>query len=449
MQDKRVENLIVGAGLVGSVTARLLARRGERGVLVERSPDPGGVNGSFTDGHGNWFDHGRHIISYDRSTFTTEFVTEILRGRVRRFDLSRGVVIRGHLVPYAAELDDWPEPLRRLIELDPTARLGLGATRAEFARAYGRRWADLVFDEMMRAYPVLEWQRQQAVPEERLTRWLFPWFFPRSEVEAAPHAGDRAGVYSEESRRYHYDCRHADPPRETVLYPEEGGFGRLIHAMLDDSRAGFELHLGAQDIDIDIDAERLTVRSVSAGGVRYRADRVFWCAPLPVLCKYLGWSLPAGQPQWELLGSFTFDAPVASPHHEILFADPGHPIRRINFPGLIAGDDSSRTLQVEYTTLGDEAQADAGEWRSRWLQSLRRLGIVGRDQQPVFFDFKRVSRGVVSTEDLGGFLQQCERRIVQAQGNLLAPHLAVASDNNARLIPKVHRFVERALSATP
>lgn len=449
LTERHVDNLIIGAGLVGSVTARGLAERGQRGVLVERSADPGGVNGSFSDGLGNWFDHGRHVISDDRSAFTTDFVTRVLRGRTRRFALKRGIVVRGHLLPYAAALADWPAPLRDLIKLDPNARIGLGATRAEFAQAYGRAWADLVFDEMLAAYPVLQWQRYHGVAEEYLTRWLFPWFFPRTEIEAAPDLGDRAGVYSAESRRYHYDCRHADPPCETVLYPQEGGFGRLIEALLEDSRPAFDLHLGAEDIDIDMDPQQLNVKAVTAGGVRYRAERVFWCAPLPVLCRYLGWRLPQGEPQWELLGSFTFEAPVDNGHHEILFADPAYPIRRINFPGLFVGKERSRTLQVEYTTLGDEARRAAGEWRSSWLASLRELGIVRRDQEPVFFDFKRVSRGVVSTEDLGAFLEGCERAIADGQGNLVAPHLAVASDNNARLIPKVHRFMERALSVGP
>lgn len=449
MREKPVENLVVGAGLVGAVTARTLARHGQRGVLVERNADPGGVNGSFADDRGNWFDHGRHVISDGRSAFTTEFVTEVLRGRVRRFDLKRGLVVRGHLIPYAAELPDWPEALREGVRLDPGARVGLGSSREAFARAYGRWFADLAFDEMMAAYPVLTWHRERGVPEAHLMRWIFPWFFPRSEAEAPPDAGDRAGVYSEESRRYHYDCRHANPPRESVMYPEEGGFGRLVEAMLEDGREGFDLHLGAEDIDIDIDPESLAVRSVSTGGIRYRPDRVFWCAPLPVLCRYLGWTLPAGEPQWELLGSFTFERPVDRGLHEVLFADPDHPVRRINFPGLIAGGSDSHTLQVEYTTVGDEARLGADEWRSRWLTSLRKLGFVDAGAEPVFFDFKRVSRGVVSTEDLGAFLAGCEERIHGASGNLVAPHLAVASDNNARLIPKVHARVERALGTRP
>lgn len=438
--------MIIGAGLVGSLTAWILSRRGQRGVMVERSADAGGVNGSFSDRFGNHFDYGRHVVHYDRSDFTTRLVEEVLDGRLRRFDLDRGIVVRGHVIPYAADVQAWPEALRRHITLDPAARVKLGDGREAFARAYGAWFADVAFDEMMGAYPTLMWQRRQGIPEEQLMRWLFPWFFPRSEVEERPRPGSESGIYSEESRSYHYDHRHSNPPREPVMYPAEGGFGRFVETMLEDSGANFQIHLGAADIQVDIDPDTLQVHGVTTGGIRYTAERVFWCAPLPVLCKYLGWQMPAGEPQWELLGSFTFAEPVRSDYHEILFADPQHPIRRVNFPGLIVGNDHSHTLQVEYTTLGEDATLAQDRWRDRWLDSLRQLGIIGPDAGPVDFDFKKVSRGIVSTADLGGFLSECEQRIARVDNNLVTPHLAVASDNNARLIPKIYCNVEEALA---
>lgn len=446
MTEHYTDNLIIGAGLVGALTARLLARRGERGILLERSSDPGGVNGSFTDSKGNWFDHGRHVINYDRSGFTRCLVTEVLKGRLRRFDLARSIVVRGHCIPYAAETDAWPEALRRHISLDPAARVRLGSSRAEFARAYGPWLADLAFDDMLAAYPPLVWQREQGVPEAHLMRWIFPWFFPRSEVEAAPAPGAEEGVYSEESRLYHYRCRHADPPRETVIYPLERGYARLIEGMLEDAAGHIELIMGAQDLHIDLDPESLRVNAVHAGGVDYRAGRVFWCIPLPVLCRLAGWPLPAGEAQWELLGSFTFRDPVRLRDHEVLFADPAHRIRRINNPGLIAGQETSTTLQVEYTTVGGEAREAQECWRERWLHSLRELGFVGNNNPVEEFDFRALSRGVVSTEDLGAFLEDCRRRIAAAGTNLIAPHLAVASDNNCRLIPQVCERIDRVLA---
>ena len=213
--------------------------------------------------------------------------------------------------------------------------------------------------------------------------------------------------------------------------------------MLEKAQESFDVKTGLADIDIDIDPDTLKVKKVTAGGITYEAEHVFWCAPLPVLCKILGWRLPKGEPQWELLGSFTFDEPVSSEYHEILFADPKYKIRRINFPGLFSDKASSITLQVEYTTLGEEVKRDPDEWRKNWLNNLYQLGIVKHGVEPKYFDFKRVSRGIISMEDLSGFLADCEQKIGRAESNFVAPHLAVASDNNARLVPKVCHCVEK------
>jgi len=443
-QPKHVEDLIIGAGLVGSITAWILAQHGRTGVLLERNTDPGGVNGSFADPDGNWFDHGRHVINADRSGFTSRFFRQVLGEEgVREFELQRGIVVQGRQIPYAAPPEQWPKELREKMDIAPDApKVFLGSSRQEFARAYGQWFADLVFDEMMQAYPVLLWKREHGMPEESLLDWLFPWFFPRTTLEQRPDSVNEDGVYSDESRLYHYERRHSDPPSEPVLYPAgEGGYAAWIHAMLKGAESSILVHTGLTDIQADIDPETLQVRSVTAGGQVYTADNVFWCAPLPVLCKTVGWSLPKGEPQWELLGSFTFDEAVNSDYHEILFADPDHRIRRINFPGMFVNSSQSRTLQIEYTTIGSEAHKDGEEWQQEWLSSLRKLGIIDQNSELKYFDFKKVSRGIISTEDLTGFLADCERRIQEANSNLIAPHMAVASDNNARLVPKVHQHI--------
>jgi hypothetical protein len=367
---------------------------------------------------------------------------------VRKFDLQRGIIVKEHLIPYAAPPELWPDEIKSRLENNPgNSGVHLGSTRTEFAQAYGTWFADLVFDEMMRAYPILMWKREHGIPEEKLLDWLFPWFFPRTSLEQHPNTVSELGVYSKESRLYHYERRHADPPSEPVLYPAVGGgYAAWIHAMLQGSEKSIMVRTSLSDIQANIDPQSLEVHSVIAGGIRYTADHVFWCAPLPVLGKTVGWQLPKGEPQLELLGSYTFDEPVNTDYHEILFADPAHRIRRINFPGLFAHNGQSRTLQVEYTTLGYEAHSDADKWRRDWLNSLQQIGIIKEGTEPKYFDIKRVSRGIVSTEDLSGFLAGCEQRIKKANSNLVAPHMAVASDNNARLVPKVYRCIEHYLA---
>lgn len=443
---RQVENLVIGAGLVGSITGWILAEQGRSGVLLDRSSDAGGVNGSFRDALGNLFDHGRHVINADRDPFTSQFFTDVQNGEVHRFTLRRGIVVRGHLVPYAAELADWPDALRERIELDVgVGPIHLGSAREQFARVYGQWFADLAFGEMLEAYPTLRWQREHGVPEERLMRWIFPWFFPRSEAEAEPAPEKEQGVYSQESRDYHYRTRHSDPPCEELLYPRENGFGNWIDCMLTRVREHLEIMLGAEDVRFDFDPQTLVLRSVSANGTRYVPERVFWCAPLPVLCKTLGWALPGGHPQTELLGNFAFRDPVNTEYHEILFADPKHLVRRVNLPELIAGEDGSRTLQVEFTTPQGIHAFEDGEWIERWHASLLELGIVSPDNPLLNAELRRVSRGIVTTADLGEFVAECRSRLEASDTNLITPHLAAASDNNSRLVPDVYRRVTEAL----
>lgn len=447
MNEIEVDNLIIGAGLVGSLTARTLAQAGESGVLLERSEDAGGVNGSFQDSRGNWFDYGRHVIHSDRSEFTRDYVEEVLKGKLHYFDLQRSIVVQGHVIPYAADIETWPAALRDKIEIDHSVPILLGSDRSDYARAYGSWFADLVFDDMLGAYPTLRWQRDRGLPESHLLRWIFPWFFPRTGNEVEPSAGSEVNVYSEESRDYHYRTRHSNPPTEKSMYPEGEGYGGFIQALLEDSRDHFELNLGMSDIEVEIDPESLMVANVKAGGNSYHARRVFWCAPLPVLCRYLSWPLPAGEAQWELLGSFTFEKPVKLMDHEVLFADPAFRIRRINNPGRLAGQGDPRTLQVEYTTLGEEVNESADSWREAWLADLRQLGFVDQINEVLEFDLRKVPRGVVSNEDLDHFLEKCKAQLRRGKGNLLTPHLAVAADNNCRLIPEVHHYVNSVVQA--
>lgn len=445
---RHVENLVIGAGLVGTITAWILARQGYNGVMLEKGDTPGGVNGSFRDALGNVFDHGRHVIDAHRNPFAANFFAASLGGRVRRFALETGLCLRGQLLPHAAPLEAWPEPLRSQIRIDESApKVAPGSSRAAFARAYGNWFADLMFTEMLDAFPTLRWRRDHGAPEEQLLDWIFPWFAPVSGVEARPDAGSEKGVHSHESRSYHYSRRHAQPPRAEVLYPLENGFGGWIEAMLAQCTGHVELRGAIRDLRFDFDKTSLRLNSVCADGVEYTAERIFWCVPLPVLCRLLDWPLPAGVPQGDCLGSFAFRDPVNVAWHDILFADPRHLIKRVNFPERIAGKEDCRTLQVEFTMPAGEHKLEPEEWRNRWLASLRETGIVAPDNEPLGFDFRHISRGIVTSADVNAFVEEARARLAGSQTNLVAPRLSAASDNNSRLVPEVFRRVFEVLLA--
>jgi len=276
-------------------------------------------------------------------------------------------------------------------------------------------------------------------------RWLFPWFFPLTEMEAEPDMQKEQGVYNEEARKYHFNSRHAANDEE-ALYPQQGGFGYWIESMLEQMQGNVESMLGAEDIEFDFDLNTLRLNSIKTNNKIITADKIFWCAPLPILCRILGWTLPEGLPQIEILGNFAFRKLVNMDFHEILFADPEHLIRRVNSPSLIAGNGENKTLQVEFTTPINMYNYSDEEWTEKWLNSLKKLNLVSKGNEVLNCEIRQVSRGIVTTADLNQFVDDCREKLSQSESNLITPHLAAASDNNSRLIPNVYNTIIESIS---
>lgn len=441
-----VPNLVVGAGLAGSTTAWILARQGYDGLILEKSEDPFGANGSFRDREGNLFDYGRHVLDANRSDFTANFFRVTQDDRVRRCSLRRGIVVDGHLMPYAASPEEWPRDLRDRLDIDPTASpVRPGSSREAFADAYGEAFADLIFEDMIAAIPVLQWLKEHGTLEEELLRWIYPWFFPVTSLEAEPDPRREKGVWSAESRRYHHRVRHEDRDEE-VLYPADNGYANWVRSLLSTATQRLDLRTGQRDITFDFDPDTGRLRAVHTEGDSYNPERVFWCAPAPVLARSLGRDCPDGQPQVGVLGSFAFEEPIDTDYHEILFADPDHLIKRMSVREYLEGASQSRTLQVEFLYPRGDYDLAPDQWQRRWLRSLRELGLVSSGNVLRNMDFKRIPRGVIPTAEMREWVESV-RDTVRAfdTTNLVLPHLEAGPGNNSRSIPTVFDNVYRAL----
>lgn len=441
-----VPNLVVGAGLAGSTTAWILARQGYDGLVLEKSDDPCGANGSFRDREGNLFDYGRHVLDANRSDFTANFFRVSQENRVRRFPVRRGIVVDGHLIPYAVPPEQWPRDLRDRLDIDPSApSVRPGSSREAFADAYGEAFANLVFEDMIAAIPVLQWLKDHGTPEDELLRWIYPWFFPVTSLEAEPDPRREKGVWSPESRRYHHRVRHEDQPEE-ALYPTDNGYANWIRSLLSTATQRIDLRTGRSDITFDFNPNEGILQAVHTETGSYNPDRVFWCAPAPVLARQLDMDRPAGQPQVGVLGSFTFEEPIHTNYHEILFADPDHPIKRMSVRKYLEGASRSRTLQVEFLYPKGDYDLTPEEWERRWLHSLRELELVSSENTLLNMDFKRVPRGVIPTDEVREWVESV-RNTVRAfdATNLVLPRLEAGPGNNSRSIPAIFENVYHAL----
>jgi len=413
---REVENLIIGGGLAGCITAWILANENKSGALLEKSDNLFGFNGSFEDTRGNFFDLGRHSVDEGRSKLTNEFFNYSHYSQdndVRKFDLKRGLLLEGTVFPYATPAGQWPEHLKKKLSINKTmkSKIRLGSSRETLAEAYGSDFSNFIFDEVLAAFPTLAWRKSQGAPEHELMDWIFPWFFPLTDLEAPPSKEKEKGVFSSESRSYYYQVRHRKKS-EVVLYPTENGFSNWLTSVLNKASEKIEVYSGQQYLQFHFDRKRKQLSRVETPSTVYVPKNVFWCAPLAVLCQTLGWKLPRGEPQCFLIGSFTFEKPLDPPFHEILSGDPNHAIRRISFPDYIAGKKICRTLQIEHLTLKTETDGkQSKQWINDWLRSLISTGIVSKDNDLIFQDLKIIPSGVTTNADLANFSESCHARL--------------------------------------
>ena len=118
--------LILGAGPTGLGAAWRLVEMGHRDLLVlEARPDPGGLAGSFLDGHGFTWDMGGHV-QFSHYAYYDAVLDRALGDAWLTHEREAWVWIKGRFVPYPFQ-----ENLHRLAPADAAAALrGLEAVAA-------------------------------------------------------------------------------------------------------------------------------------------------------------------------------------------------------------------------------------------------------------------------------------------------------------------------------
>jgi protoporphyrinogen oxidase len=430
MSDTHFDAVIIGANIRGLVTAHVLTNLGFRVVLLERTQRLGGGDATFTTKAGNRFEFGMHVLDYMRSGVATRIFSDILDGAVHRTTLHRGIVLRGHLMPYAPAPSGMPQELRDMLHSD-TLIDDIGddlPTRARLSRDYGKAFADLIFDEVLPSFPSEHRHRAFGVDEARLLINIYPWFFPRAT--RTPRSGDA-------SRAFHDKLRAGIP--QQILYPKDGGFGSFAAGFVRRLEAGgAEVLVGADDLEVNVEPGTHTVRRVTAKGRTFQARHYFWAAGWPALCRVLDLPCQDVATDCVVLGSFLFDRPLSGEYQEILVGDPTFHINRLYFPARFR-ESEEPLLQIEFCFPRAEDRPENPEhWMTLWLEDLKRLGTISDEHEVRDFDFKTVPIHFNSFGMEGVPLEDADPCLIRADSNL---HSVVPSMNNLNLNNHVPRTV--------
>jgi glycine/D-amino acid oxidase-like deaminating enzyme len=435
---EHVDAVVVGATIRGLVTSYVLSTLGFQAVLLERSPRIGGADGSFVTDAGTVFDHGLHVLDHDRSEVATRLFTHVVDGAVHRLVLQRGIVLRGIVLPYAPAPSELPDELRALLAGDELVD-DIGddlPTRDRLGRVYGEGWADLVYDEVLPSFPSEARHRAFGVEGSRLLVNVYPWFFPRARREPS----------SDESRSFH-DRLRAGVPQE-ILYPARGGFGGFARGFLDKlDPKRVEVLTDARDVHVEVAPGTHRVDAIVADGRRFRANHYFWAEGWPSLCRVL--SLPCQDAATDrvVLGSFRLDRPAHTPYHEILVGDPRCWINRVHFPGAFRGSDDA-LMQIEFAVPVHEDgwPSDPDEWRARWTEDGRRLGILDDDHRIEEFDVRSFVMHFNAFGAEGEPLRDADPTLLDPDSNVRPVVPSMANLNLNRYVSRAIAYVTSVLA---
>lgn len=430
---------IIGGNIRGLVAAYVLGQLGYRTILIERAPKLGGVDGSFQTPGGTCFDHGLHVLDENRSELATKLFTHVVDGEVHRTKLERAIVLRNEIIPYAPSASDLPPSIRSLLPAGPLVDdIGTDTpTRERLARSYGDGYADLILDEVLPSYPTENRHRAFGVEEGLLLRNIYPWFFPRAE---------RQRTLGDESRAFHDKLREGI--EQYVLYPKSGGFSGFAEGFAQKLRGmDVELLVGASDTEVRVIPGTHRIDHVSASGRRIEAHRYFWASAWPGLCKLLGVPCQDVATDVVMLGSFVLNQPANTKYHEILLGDPTHRINRLYFPSTFARSNDAR-MQVEFSVPKAESwPLDPEHWRSSWLDSLRRLGVLGSQHEVIEFDFKSFALHFNAYGMEGEALVDADPAQLRPDSNIHPIVPSMANLNLNAYVPRVVRELTEVLAA--
>ena len=428
MSEKSV--IIFGGGLSGLVAANICSQYGIKSLLVENTNLLGGGNKSLKDKEGNIFDYGYHALDYNRSLTTTKFFKKVLKNNYRKFKLKRGIILKDRLIPYNEKINNWPKELKILFPKKLTNDAIKGKlNRKKISKVFGKKFTNLAYEEILRSYPSINWSLKNGGKEEDFFSLVYPWFFPRTKkINQRKSEWD---VFHDKMRN---DLNHF------VLYPKKGGFGSFVESIYDNINQKYcKIIKNAKNIEFNIQSKTKKISSVKINGKVCVADTYFWCNSPISLCKILDIKIKEkiGRPQQIVFGNFVLKNKIKSRFHEILVGSNQHKINRISFPGKIANN-NNKLIQVEYSFPLTATKYDKTALKKSWINSLKILGIIHKQDQIKKFTFIKEIRGFVTkhnSDELRNFYKKMMHGKIG--DNIIIPSFNLGPENINRIVPDV------------
>lgn len=389
--------VVVGGGIAGLLAAKLLRRRHERVLLIERDAGCGGLLGSVCNPDGVVFDHGAHVLS---ETGVAD-IDALLYGNLKESDWHSFHILRagnwfGGAMNRTSPFPDGQrigEAMLR-VALDELAHAALAqhAEPRHLAEALRFRFGSILAEKV--AGPAV--RKQLGVEPEQLHP-LTPFAIRRIVVADA-----------ENSQRLKQDARFSEPVAFASYdegvgkllhrYPRNGGIGQWVNGFVEElQRDGVEVLCGHTVTAITHGDG--TITSVTLNGARQvECARLAWTLPSAMLLRAAGIAFEGKPPLPRPIGLFhlVFDSPFDDPNYHITCYDESLRTFRVTLYPNVRGQPEHRPFNCTVEVVG-EAETDFPAMLPQVVAELKTMGIAPASAQLLSSLVRTVPMGFPAT----------------------------------------------------
>lgn len=390
---ERRRPVVVGAGVSGLFSARVLAGKGAPPLLIDTAERAGGLYCSRSDPAGRAFDLGVHIpmtagaVDVDRMLFPDpEPAAWTVITRSLREGVYQGAQTGLDLTSGCPSIMHWPSETRRLA-LGEMTDAAADPERRHEASLYEQlldEYGAQLTEKMFR--PILK--KLTGEPLERLARDTHR-LFSLTRLRATDWAATLDLKRSPALDAKLAYVRSEDGGSDTVkLYPRRGGAEFWIRQLTNDLTArGVEQQMGARIEAIERRDRRIRALTLQ-GGTRIETDHLIWTPPPALLLRALGESVDSIPPTFRdmLFVDLVLDRPL--PHdleYMCCYAQEFLTFRVGFYPALTSPDRPAKEPWLTAEIIVNQATEDVDEAAlpARVLEELIEMGAASAGSQPI------------------------------------------------------------------
>lgn len=380
--------VVVGGGISGILSALLLRQRHESVLLVEKSPELGGLLRSERHQLGVPFDLGTHIISSTANQALDAIVLGFpeIQTEWNRYDrLKAGNYLFGRLNADSPCLDANTLPphvfSQGLVELlSITQPPPADDLKAYLEGMYGPTLSRHLFA------PIIQKILDRSLSE--LDPRAHELFMSKRIMLLTPQASRELKTSTIFDEKIAFHSYHEGASGFNYYYPRSGGIGRWIELLTGSLREhSIEVVTGTTVSAVEMGERDIRALTLSNGRT-LNCSELVWTLPPALLMTLCGFaplpSLPPGDLRRTQIFHFIFDRPFESDLFYVTCYEPSLLTYRVTlYPNIRDGQTARAPFNCTVEVISSPA-ADVADLPIRLVEELKQMGLVSKQAELLF-----------------------------------------------------------------